>query len=242
MTAFLRFTIYAPLASWGDPAVGEIRGSWDRPSRSALLGLVAAALGVLREDDPTHARLDASLGVAVRVLAGGEGLVDYHTTQNPKASVVKRAAPATRRDALAAGEPGTALSKRSLRQDALYVAALWLKPGASVTLEEISAALRSPVFTLYAGRKANALGLPLAPAIVDAESLAAALRDEPALPEEFRYLRTRGAWGREVAHDPCDDFPPALIAEQIVTRRDDSPLRSRWQFSNRVVHIGRIPT
>ena len=30
MTGFLLFTLYAPLASWGEIAVGETRGSWDR--------------------------------------------------------------------------------------------------------------------------------------------------------------------------------------------------------------------
>jgi CRISPR system Cascade subunit CasD len=242
VTHFLRFTVFAPLASWGEPAVGEIRGSWDRPSRSAILGLLAAALGIVREDDSGHARLDSSLGFAVRLLAPGEPLIDYHTSQNPKAGLVKKRKPATRRIALAVGEPETTLSRRWLRQDALYLVALWLRSDASSTLDEIMTALRSPVFTLYAGRKANALGLPLAPSIIIAESLAEALRGNPVLPDELAVLCPREGWGVEVAHDSCDGFEARLTAGRSVTRRDATPVRSRWQFSDRTMYLGRIPS
>lgn len=241
MRSFLRFTVFAPLSSWGEPAVGEIRGSWDRPSRSAVLGLLAAALGVTRDDDAGHARLDASLGLAVRLLAAGDSLVDFHTTQNPKPSVVKKRKPATRRIALALDEPETALSRRWLRQDSLHLVAVWLRTGASTELGSLEAALRAPVFMLYAGRKANALGLPLAPSVVHAETLADALRAEPKLPAAFSVLCPRGGWGREVAHDPCIGFDAALTGERLLTRRDDAPVRSRWQFSDRTVHVGLIP-
>lgn len=241
MTRFLRFTIYAPLASWGEPAVGEIRGSWDRPSRSAILGMLAAALGILREDDAAHVRLDESLGVAVRLLARGTTLIDYHTTQNPKPSVVKKRKPTTRRMALDLDEPETALSRRWLRQDSLYVVALWLRPESAVTFDQLVDALQRPAFTLYAGRKANALGLPLLPVVLDAESLAAAMRDDPQLPDGLAALRPSEGWGREVAHDRCLGFDAALAAVSSVARRDASPVRSRWQFAERTVYIGRIP-
>jgi CRISPR system Cascade subunit CasD len=40
----------APLASFGAIAVGQCRPSWDRPAKSAALGLVAGALGLDRSD------------------------------------------------------------------------------------------------------------------------------------------------------------------------------------------------
>ena len=82
---FLLFTLYAPMGSFGEIAVGERRMSWARPGRSAILGLVAAAQGVERTDETAHQRLEAGLYYAVRTDAPGRPLLDYHTAQTPKA-------------------------------------------------------------------------------------------------------------------------------------------------------------
>ena len=50
MRDFLLFTYYAPIAAFGQVAVGEVRGSWERPGKSAILGLLAAGLGLARDD------------------------------------------------------------------------------------------------------------------------------------------------------------------------------------------------
>ena len=47
---YLVFRLYGPMCSWGDIAVGEVRPSTVHPSKSAILGLIAAALGVKRPD------------------------------------------------------------------------------------------------------------------------------------------------------------------------------------------------
>lgn len=86
---FLLLTLYAPLSSWGGIAVGEERNSWDRPSRSAVLGLVAAALGVARDDQASHDALDWGYGVAVRLDVAGSSVVDYHTAQSVAQASVK---------------------------------------------------------------------------------------------------------------------------------------------------------
>src|SRR4051794_6914258 len=108
MSVGLAFTLYAPLASMGDIAVGERRGGFDRPARSAVLGLVAAALGLERHDEAGHAALDRSYGLAQRVRTGGTLLEDYHTVQAPQAD--RKARWATRRDALASPRLETLLS------------------------------------------------------------------------------------------------------------------------------------
>lgn len=242
MTAFLLFTLYSPLASWGGIAVGEARGSWDRPSRSAVLGLVAAALGITREEQEAHDALNAGYGVAVRVDAPGTPLVDYHTAQTVPAAAIRKRKPSTRAELLAAGEHETILSRREYRQDAMATAALWTRSEARWALPDVASALQCPVFTLYAGRKANALGLPLAPAIIHAASLADAFaqRAPTAGPIVGESLRPAGGWGREVSHDPCEDFPTGLRALRRYTRRDTAPHRGRWQFEERVVEVGEL--
>lgn len=245
MTEFLLFTLYAPLASWGDIAVGESRGSWDRPSRSAVLGLVAAALGLVREDQDAHDALDAGYGVAVRLDAAGTTLSDYHTAQTVASSVVKKMRPRTRAELLGAGAHQTMLSRRAYRQDALATIALWVRGGvpARWTLGALRDALRRPAFVLYAGRKANVLGAPLDPEIVSAGTLADAFIQRPPAPRgvDGRRIVAGAPWGREVAHDAIrdeDGFAAGLTPYRRDMRRDVPAHRVRWQFTERAVDIG----
>lgn len=240
MTDFLLFTVYAPLVSWGDIAVGEIRASWDRPSRSAVLGLVAAALGISRDDQAAHDALDIGYGFGVRLDAPGTLLVDYHTTQTVAAAITKRTHPSTRAELLASGDRETVVSRRTYRADALATAILWAHAGAKWPLSIIADALRRPVFVLYGGRKSNALGLPAAPETISASTLAAALADRtPGRGVEL--LRPRDGWGGEVAYDLCDGFGSGMERQHHHVRRDAGAQRSRWQFRNRVMEVGHVP-
>jgi CRISPR system Cascade subunit CasD len=237
---FLVFTLYAPLSSWGDTAMGEVRGSWDRPSRSALLGLLAAAHGFERENEEAHASLDASIRMAVRAIAAGREIVDYHTAQDPSGVAIRRFRPTTRKEALECADPETTLSRRTLREDAISIVALWTTATSPWSLEDHVRALQAPRFPLYAGRKANVLGLPLAPRITTAQTLAEALGTIPPLPIEVTLLRPRDGWLREVEHDPCEGFDAGLrsAGAGYVVRRDAAPHRTRWQFADRRVHVG----
>jgi CRISPR system Cascade subunit CasD len=256
MRNFLIFTIYAPLVSWGDIAVGEMRGSWDRPSRSAVLGLLGAALGITRDEQEAHDALDAGYGLAVRLDAGGATLSDYHTVQTVAESEIRRVRkeaikrsekpPETRAELLVSCERETILSRRAYRQDALATIALWAHDGARWTLQELAEALRRPVFVLYAGRKANALGVPLDPALTAASTLAAAFGVRAPEPRGFDTGRIAGRsqWGREVSHDEItahDGFASGLESLRRDVRRDVPRDRARWQFAERVVEVGLLP-
>ncbi|WP_373063221.1 type I-E CRISPR-associated protein Cas5/CasD, partial [Gemmatimonas sp.] len=168
MTSFLLFTLHAPLASWGEIAVGEWRGSWDRPSRSALLGLLGAALGLLRDDAAAHAALTDGYGVGVRNDAMGNTMQDYHTTQSVSRVEMRRSAARTRADMMAVADKQTILSKREYREDVVFTVAVWQTGSARWPLDALANALRRPVFALYAGRRSNPLGLPVHPAVVEA--------------------------------------------------------------------------
>jgi CRISPR system Cascade subunit CasD len=246
VTDFLLLTLYAPLASWGDIAVGEFRGSWDRPSRSAVLGLVAAALGLERDDQDAHDALDAGYGLAVRVDAAGAPLVDYHTAQTADAATVRKRRPATRAELLDVADRQTILSRRTLRQDALATVALWARDGARWPLDTLRNALRHPHFVLYAGRKANVFGLPLDPRVEQAETLAGALSRRPSAlgaltALDVRHWRVAEPRELEVSHDPCEGFASGLRPLRRDVRRDGAPHRARWQFAERVVEVGVMP-
>jgi CRISPR system Cascade subunit CasD len=241
VTEFLLFSLYAPLASWGEIAVGESRGSWDRPSRSSVLGFVAAALGLMREDQAAHEALDVGYGIAVRLDAVGTSLGDYHTAQTVAAAMVRKRRPGTRAELLAGGECETILSRRVYRQDGLATVLMWSRGAARWPLQGLADALRKPVFVLFAGRKANALGLPTDPEILSAPTLADALRRrtyERVRRAGFPLERLRVERSPEVSHDRCEEFDSGLRTLRREVRRDTAPNRTRWQFTDRVVEVG----
>ena len=92
--------------------MGETRTSSLTPSRSAVLGMFAAALGLKRPDtarneqeradwEARHAALARGYGLAVKVEALGMPLTDYHTAQVPSSgSGRNRVVFPTRRDEL----------------------------------------------------------------------------------------------------------------------------------------------
>src|SRR5262249_36284315 len=136
-------------------------------------------LGLNREDE-RHAALAGGYGYAVRVDAVGRSLTDYHTAEVPmgKAARDRR----TRAAELAYGNLKCIPTHREYRMDTHYTVALWTKGTVRWTLEELAAALRSPHYVLYVGRKACPLSLPLNPEIVEADTLVAALKQRPAVP------------------------------------------------------------
>jgi CRISPR system Cascade subunit CasD len=254
MTAFLLATLYAPIASWGDITVGERRTTWDRPSRSAILGLVGAALGLDRANQDAHDALDQGFGVAVRVDAPGRPMSDYHTAQSLSQTEMKRSGATTRRQMMTHGQKHknleTMLSRREYRVDAAYTIVLWQRGAARWSLQEVADALKAPAFVLYAGRKASPLAWPLSPKIVEADNVIAALATRVPLDdqsgEHWHQLRTGGFRKTNPAvslsSDDDREFGVALGANdfRIEIRRDTSPNRTRWQFAERRQLTGQV--
>ena len=233
---FLVFTLYAPMGAFGEIAVGERRMSWTRPGRSAILGLIAAALGIERVDEDAHQRLESGLYCAVRTDAPGQPLIDHHTAQTPKARKGHRFT--TRRAELESDDLNTVLSVREWRSDSCFTAVLWRRPGSTVDFEAIVGALRSPRFVLYVGRKSAPLGLPLNPEIIEADTFMGALDARQPNDEEQRVVqrtRTIGATQRAVAFD--DDAPGAPAEARVERRRDAIASRARWQFADRLERV-----
>lgn len=239
MIDFLVFRIYAPLSSWGEIAVGETRGSWDRPSRSAVLGILGAGLGIDRVDQKSQDALEAGYGVAVRADFVGIPLTDFHTTQIGDLSQLRKRSPATRREFLDMEPRPTTMSRRGYRQDAISTIAVWERENAKWSLRDLAGGLTNPHYVIFAGRKANALGAPLGARVIPADTLADAFASYPDL------FPVPGKWGRAkegermmIDHDPCEGFDSGLVPVAGIRRRDGILNRSRWQFSERTVLRG----
>jgi CRISPR system Cascade subunit CasD len=231
MSDYLLFHLYGPLASWGDIAVGEYRPSFAYPSKSANIGLLAAALGIRRDEEERQNSLAATCSFSVRIDAMGVLLRDYHTTQVPSAK--KGVTHYTRQSELAADELNTILSSRDYRCDAAYTVAITVTNDAPYTLEELASALLKPVFTLYLGRKSCPLATPLHPQIVNAATLSDALATVPPIDELNDIISKTDA---NVFWD--GDIESGLACHQVIIRRDEPQSRKRWQFSDRRENYG----
>jgi CRISPR system Cascade subunit CasD len=248
--SFLVFQLYGPMASWGEVAVGEVRASALHPTRSALLGLLAAALGLRRSDRDGLSALAAELRFAVRMESAGVPLTDYHTAQlgvprRGRLDVTRADQLRDRRDQLQ-----TLLSTRDYRCDGFWRVATWLlfPHSARWSLPALRAALEEPVFPLYLGRKSCPPSLPLAPRVVPAASFAEALVPSPDQASQFAWSEAvlRGLTGPFRKPQPArlfwEDDTPDLTVDRRVRRRDDPDprrprgFRIRWEYQAPVLH------
>jgi CRISPR system Cascade subunit CasD len=241
MREFLIFRLYGPMASWGDIAVGAIRPTSDPPSKSAVMGLLAAAMGIRRDEEERQRELAEGYLMAIRIDSPGILVRDYHTAQVPPTGKGKMKYHfSTRKEELAVpkDELSTILSSRDYRCDAVYTICLWgrtLSPPYPV--ETIKTRLENPAFVLYLGRKSCPLSLPVHAQIVMADTLAEAMGairfpDHQFIsplthPNDFQIF-----WeGDEIT---------GFEKDNSVIHRDDPSSRKRWQFADREEHYALI--
>ncbi|KEQ16234.1 type I-E CRISPR-associated protein Cas5/CasD [Endozoicomonas numazuensis] len=243
---YLLFRLYGPMASWGEIALGENRHSASYPGKSAILGLLGAALGIRRGDESSQQALAQDYSIAVKQVSAGGFLMDYHTAQAPK-NEAKGFHFRTRRDEIVLGKKplGTVLSSREYRTDALAIVAIRASEQAYWSLQQLQQALLKPMFHLYLGRKACPLAAPLQPELMEAEGFLKALTDyqpKELLSREYdwatdeRFLKKDNAchyyWQGKLTDFAQPDEVPASQVHQLV--RHDQPLsRRRWQFQPR---------
>lgn len=139
----LVLTLQGPMQSWGTRSRFGVRDTGRAPSKSGVVGLLAAAFGRGRD-----APLDdlASFRMGVRLDRPGSREVDFQTALDvAKASGAK---------------PETAMSWRHYLADASFTVGL---EGDRGFLHSVVAALRAPVWALYLGRRGYVPSAPLLP-------------------------------------------------------------------------------
>lgn len=144
----LLLCLSGPMQSWGVDSRFDVRFTGREPSKSGVLGLVCAALGKPREEQPgdghpTLAAL-AALRLGVRLDRPGVVRVDYQTAQN----VAKAAG----------GIAPTVQSWRYYLADAMFLCGL---EGDDALVRRVDAALAAPVWGLSLGRKSYVPGEPV---------------------------------------------------------------------------------
>jgi CRISPR system Cascade subunit CasD len=144
----LRLT--GPLQSWGEHSHFNERDTAQFPTRSGLLGLLAAALG-RRRDEP----LDDLTRLSLTVRADRPGVIlrDLHTVGG---GLPAKATVTTAEGKKRTGDTGTLLTHRYYLADAAFTVALTLPaevPNGKALLGRYADALRSPHWPLFLGRR-----------------------------------------------------------------------------------------
>ena len=166
----LLLRLAGPMQSWGVQSRFSVRDTGLEPSKSGVVGLLAAALGRHREEDI----LDL-VGLRMGIRADQEGTLayDYHTAQH----VLKAGG----------GIKDTELSWRYYLADARFL--VGMEGDNDEFLTKLHEALRDPFWPLYLGRKAFVPGEPL--------WLPDGLRGGEMLEEALRSYRWLGRDGLE---------------------------------------------
>ncbi|AEE44659.1 type I-E CRISPR-associated protein Cas5/CasD [Cellulomonas fimi] len=150
----LVLTLAGPLQAWGSESRFTTRATDDAPTKSGIVGLLAAAQGRRRSDSLEDY---VGLRLGVRIDQPGRLLRDFQTARSLD------------------GRQPMPLSYRYYREDARFLAVVHAEDS---LLELFVDALRHPVFPLYLGRRSCPPAEPLVPRLLDAP-LGMALRDEP---------------------------------------------------------------
>ncbi len=165
----LLIRLSGPMQSWGTQSRFTVRDTGLEPSKSGVLGLLCAALGIDREDDEALTPL-TSLRMGVRVDREGLLRVDYHTAQNVLMAQGK-------------GTKDTEISTRYYLANAVFL--VGLESDDRALLERIQSALQKPVWALFLGRKAFVPSepIPLTGGLRKGETLEEVLKTQPCLCE-----------------------------------------------------------
>lgn len=146
--ATLVLRLAGPLQSWGSMSRFNRRDTDDRPTKSGVIGLLAAADGRERGADLSDL---VELRMGVRSDQPGTVLRDYHTVSDlrgralPRASLNKKGQPD-----LTAPKKFTHVTKRFYLQDAVFVVAV---EGPRPRVAHLGDAVRRPAFPLALGRR-----------------------------------------------------------------------------------------
>lgn len=215
--AYLALRLEGPLQSWGFDSQYNRRNTGLMPTKSAIAGMCCAALGLNRGSDGEREFLVSFAKTKLTAIAiprnGAKKklpvrrLQDYHTVQN-----TRRASGAINSDCV--------LTHRQYLTDASFGVVL---TGERPLLEQISEALKNPVWGVWIGRKACVPTAPLLAGLKDTEpeALKLLIGEQPIETFTRQIEVANFADGR----DSLPDLPISFASE----KREFAPRRVRYE-------------
>lgn len=135
-----------PLQSWGYQSRFDRRTTLSYPTKSGIVGMICAAMGIDREDPVGLSEL-VRLNMKVFLFPGYSRMTDFHTVgggfdkKTHRQHIVKTADGKTR---------GTVITRREYLEEAKFGVVI---SGDEIQLEKISGFLKNPVWGVWLGRK-----------------------------------------------------------------------------------------
>lgn len=158
----LLLRIAAPIQAWGDESKYDIRGTRNEPTKSGIIGILAAAMGY-RRDSKEIGELANAIRFGVRVDQPGTVLRDFHTARAPKYS--KNGSLKYEDNGTLVMEKDPYITQRYYLCDACFLVGLECED--KEFLKVLKDAIETPAFSLYLGRRSCPPSLPLVLAITD---------------------------------------------------------------------------
>ena len=224
----LALYLRAPLQSWGASSKFGDRGTLDAPTRSGLLGLLAAACGIDKNDaarDREWLERAAKLSLSVLAFRRGDRMSDYHTVgarYDRDDPWQKRMIPVTSEGK----SRGTDLTRRDYLTDSVFGAVL---SGDDVLIAEMATALADPVWGVWFGRKSCIPTEPILVGTFDSDEEA-----RKALDARLRASLERG--GGKVAGKGEDEAVKFDLLEAAVEDAEETLLDVPVSFNRREFH------
>lgn len=185
-----------PLQSWGVRARWSRRDTSSEPTKSAIIGLLGCAAGVIRPDwrsdaepDMRLEQWDNVLNFGVRIDRSGMIETDYHTVQGRHWQADGKmktglSVSGTTPNKAEREPPHTEITWRDYLHDAAFLVALTVKPEHQADnhdlLETFKSHLERPKWPLYLGRKSCVPSRPIFDRLANEyQDIENALRTEP---------------------------------------------------------------
>lgn len=226
MPQFLILRLDGPMQAWGTHTFEDFRPVNAFPTRSGLLGLLGACLGIDRQDKAAQLALAESIELTVRV---------DETAPRPEAKAENANGQLLRKTAIKQTDYHTVLNARKVdgstnkypieshREylfDAAFTVAVENRAAPAIALSTLLEAVRRPAFTPTLGRRCCPLGRPL----VDSSPLIEAVDVIAALAE------VAPAGGSLYAEGD-------LVSDLALQLRDVPGYGERRQFNNRYIYV-----
>ncbi|WP_340613632.1 type I-E CRISPR-associated protein Cas5/CasD [Xenorhabdus thailandensis] len=162
MVSYLILRLSGPMQFWGQPTFEGMRPTANFPTRSGLLGLLGACLGIRRNDKTALQALSDSVRFAVRC---DEHKLDDDSVKNKSVKVSKITDYHTIKDArvdyVSLKSHDIIQTWREYLCDAHFTVAVWCLPDSHYKLASLVTAVQKPWFTPYLGRRSCPLSHPL---------------------------------------------------------------------------------